>query len=212
MSKPVKYETVEDIFSGRLRGNQLMISGIHLGPEEARLLWNSPKLKEVNWLDLDDNNLGDEGVKDLAECEYLTNIQYLNLNKNGVGDEGIRFLAQSKNLPKLKRLHLKNNPIKGEGVVVLFDSQKLFDTEAYLSSDIDAFQTNKLLQNPRLKKQFIKAAWLLESFRRGDLKTSDVKIEQPGKHGCECCPAQRPQRNGDQQREQPESKPSERIH
>ena len=76
MSEPVKFATVEDIFNGRLRGNQLMASGIHLGPEEARLLWNSPKMAQVNWLDLDDNRLGDEGVKDLAECGYLTNIQY----------------------------------------------------------------------------------------------------------------------------------------
>jgi len=94
MSEPVKYETAEAIFNGRLRGNQLMVSGIHLGPEEARLLWKSPNLTEINWLDLDDNSLGDEGVKDLAQCEYLTNVQYLNLNKNGVSDAGIMFLAQ----------------------------------------------------------------------------------------------------------------------
>jgi Ran GTPase-activating protein (RanGAP) involved in mRNA processing and transport len=135
MSEPVKYETVEDIFSGRLRGNQLMISGINLGPEEARLLWNSPRLQEVNWLDLDDNDLGDVGVKELAECEYLINIQYLNLNNNGVGDEGVRFLAQSKYLAKLKRLHLKNNPIKGEGVIALFDSQTLDNLSTFQIHD-----------------------------------------------------------------------------
>ena len=135
MSEPVKYETAEAIFNGRLRGNQLMASGIHLGPEEARLLWKSPKLTEINWLDLDDNGLGDEGVKDLAECEYLINVQYLNLNKNAVGDEGIRFLAQSKYLPKLKRLHLKNNPIKGEGIMALFDSQTLENLSTFQVHD-----------------------------------------------------------------------------
>ena len=135
MSEPVKFATVEDIFNGRLRGNQLMASGIHLGPEEARLLWNSPKMAQVNWLDLDDNRLGDEGVKDLAECGYLTNIQYLNLNKNGVSDAGVKLLAQSKNLAKLKRLHLKDNPIKGEGVIALFDSPTLENLSTFQVHD-----------------------------------------------------------------------------
>jgi Leucine Rich Repeat (LRR) protein len=125
MSKTVKYEDVEAIFEGRKRGNQLMLSGVALNPQEARLLWNSPQMEEINWLDLDDNDLGDEGVKDLAECRYLTNVQYLNLNKNGVGDEGVKSLAQSKVLGKLKRLHLKDNPIQGEGVLALFNSETL---------------------------------------------------------------------------------------
>lgn len=135
MSEKVKFETAEDIFNGRLRGNQLMISGIHLGPKEARLLWASPKMAEVNWLDLDDNSLGDEGVKELAECEFLANVQYLNLNKNGVGDAGVKLLAQSKYLGKLKRLHLKNNLIKGEGVIALFDSPTLDNLSTFQVHD-----------------------------------------------------------------------------
>ena len=135
MSDTVKYETAEAIFNGRLRGNQLMVSGIHLAPEEARLLWESPKMTEINWLDLDDNSLGNEGVKDLAKCKYLTNVQYLNLNANSVGDEGARFLAQSKYLVKLKRLHLKNNPINGDGVIALFESQTLENLSTFQVHD-----------------------------------------------------------------------------
>jgi len=120
-----KFTDAESIFEGRLRGNQAMLSGLGLTPEEARLLWQAPRMKEVSWLDLDDNLLGDEGVAELAQCELLDNVQYLNLNKNGVTDAGLQKLAESKCLPKLKRLHLKHNSIEGPGVIALFESQTL---------------------------------------------------------------------------------------
>lgn len=44
----------------------------------------------------------------------------------------------------------------------------------YLSSDIDGFQDNKIFSNKLLYSQYIKAKDLLEAFRRGLLKTSDV--------------------------------------
>ena len=102
-----------------------MLSGLGLTAEEARLLWQTPRMKEVSWLDLDDNQLGDAGLAELAVCEHLENIQYLNLNKNGLTDKGLQTLAQSKCLPKLKRLHLKGNVIEGPGVMALFESQTL---------------------------------------------------------------------------------------
>ena len=120
-----QFKDVESIFEGRLRGNQAMLSGLGLSAEEARLLWQTPRMLEVSWLDLDDNQLGDEGLAELAGCELLENIQYLNLNKNGVTDAGLQKLAQSKCLPKLKRLHLKGNSIDGPGVMALFESPTL---------------------------------------------------------------------------------------
>ena len=45
---------------------------------------------------------------------------------------------------------------------------------SYLSSDVDAFHTNKMLSEPTLHLQHDKAIHLLESFRRGELKTSEV--------------------------------------
>ena len=120
-----EFADADSIFEGRLRGNQAMLSGLGLEPEEARLLWASPRIQEVSWLDLDDNALGDAGVAELAECKLLANVQYLNLNKNGVTDLGLQKLAQSKILTKLKRLHLKDNAITGSGVVALFESQTL---------------------------------------------------------------------------------------
>ncbi len=117
--------TAEDIFDGRLRGNQLMASGIHLTPESARYLWSSKRMTDITWLDLADNQLGDAGLIELAECDLLRNVQYLNLNQNGVTDEGLICLSKSKVLTKLKRLHLKNNLIKGHGVLDLFNSETL---------------------------------------------------------------------------------------
>ncbi|MBT5986888.1 MAG: hypothetical protein HOG74_09865, partial [Nitrospina sp.] len=63
-----KIQNAEDIYEGRLRGNQLMASGISLTPESARYLWSSVRMVDVSWLDLADNQLGDVGLIELAEC------------------------------------------------------------------------------------------------------------------------------------------------
>ena len=125
MPQDTRFENVEMIFEGCLRGNQLMLSGKGLTVKEAKLLWESPRMKEVSWLDLDDNKLGDEGIQDLINSPVLENIQYLNLSKNGISDQGLEILAKAEFLGKLKRLHLKENPIKGSGVVALFESKTL---------------------------------------------------------------------------------------
>ena len=131
----VKFKDVDSIYEGRLRGNQLMLSGLNLTLDEIFLLCNSSKIEEVSWLDLDDNRLGDEGIKVLAECKFLTHIQYLNLNSNNISDMGIKALANSLFLSKLKRLHLKNNPISGEGIVALFNSETLQSLQTFQVHD-----------------------------------------------------------------------------
>ncbi|MBT6716511.1 MAG: hypothetical protein HOB18_02565 [Nitrospina sp.] len=135
MSQETRFKNVDMIFEGRLRGNQLMLSGKGLTPEEARLLWGSPRMKEVSWLDLDDNNLGDEGLQDLVDCSMLENVQYLNLNKNGISDQGLMVLAKAKFLGKLKRLHLKDNLIDGGGVIALFNSETLDSLSTFQIND-----------------------------------------------------------------------------
>jgi hypothetical protein len=134
MSK-TKILTAEDIYEGRLRGNQLMASGIPLTPESARYLWSSSRMAGVTWLDLADNQLGDAGLIELSDCELLKNIQYLNLNQNGITDKGLTFLSKSKYLTKLKRLHLKNNLINGLGVLDLFNSETLNDLSTFQIHD-----------------------------------------------------------------------------
>lgn len=151
MVSRTKFNTVEDIYEGRLRGNQAMFSGLGLSAEEARLLWQSERMKEVNWLDLDDNDLGDEGVRELAQCGLLANVQYLNLNKNGVTDKGLQYLAESKCLPLLKRLHLKDNLIEGKGVVALFESQTLDNLSTF---QINSGWTCKKREGWRYNPQF----------------------------------------------------------
>ena len=135
MSQETRFENVDMIFEGRLRGNQLMLSGKGLTAEEARLLWESPKMKEVSWLDLDDNQLGDEGIQDLVNCHLLEDVQYLNLNKNNISDQGLEILAKAKFLGKLKRLHLKDNQIAGKGVVALFSSETLENLSTFQIND-----------------------------------------------------------------------------
>ena len=130
-----RINTAGDIYKGRLRGNQLMASGIPLTPDSASFLWASARMREVTWLDLGDNQLGDIGVQMLAECELLTNVQYLNLSKNNVTDEGLVFLSRSKYLTKLKRLHLKDNPIEGFGILALFDSSTLVNLSTFQIHD-----------------------------------------------------------------------------
>ena len=135
MMNKTEIHTAEDIYEGRLRGNQLMASGIPLTPESARYLWSSIKMVGVSWLDLADNQLGDVGLIELAECDLLKNVQYLNLNQNGITDEGLTFLSKSKFLTKLKRLHLKNNLIKGLGIYDLFNSETLKDLSTFQVHD-----------------------------------------------------------------------------
>ena len=54
-----------------------------------------------------------------------------------------------------------------------FDRARM-SSGSYLSSDIDAFQTTKWISTPSNRKQSLKAISLLESFRRGQLQTSQV--------------------------------------
>ena len=77
MMNKTEIHNAEDIYEGRLRGNQLMASGIPLTPESARYLWSSIRMVDVTWLDLADNQLGDAGLIELAECDLLKNVQYL---------------------------------------------------------------------------------------------------------------------------------------
>lgn len=55
-----------------------------------------------------------------------------------------------------------------------FPMQAMNGVSTYLSSNIDGFQTNKWLLTPTNSVPYIKAIYLLESFRRGLVRTSDA--------------------------------------
>ena len=75
MAQRKQFKDVESIFEGRLRGNQAMLSGLGLTTEEARLLWQTPRMQEVSWLDLDDNQLGDAGLADSSPSDGFNEIR-----------------------------------------------------------------------------------------------------------------------------------------
>lgn len=54
------------------------------------------------------------------------------------------------------------------------DARNFFDTETYLGAEIDPIQSNITVKDPALLDQFEKAAFLLDNFRKGELKTSEV--------------------------------------
>ena len=54
------------------------------------------------------------------------------------------------------------------------NNTKVTDANIYFSSDIDAFGTNAILEDPALYEQFLNGKDLLESFRSGKLNTSVV--------------------------------------
>jgi hypothetical protein len=49
-----------------------------------------------------------------------------------------------------------------------------YGSGSYVSSDTDAFQTQRWLSDPAIYSQYIKAIHVLEAFRRGELTTSEV--------------------------------------
>jgi hypothetical protein len=86
-----------------------------------------------------------------------------------------------------KRL-IENNQFR-EGPIVRFNEDPRWAEEAiqhsflfrdyiifnsFLPTDIDTYQTGKMLSEPSSYAQHLQAVYLLEAFRRGELKTSDV--------------------------------------
>jgi len=110
--------------------------------------------------------------------EKLIALRYdfINVTLNGK-DLGIYALEE------FFEKRLIENSRHREGPIIRFDESMMWqdmmhggtgESGSYLSSSIDVFQTNRTLNDPVLRQQFNKAASLLESFRKGDLKTSDV--------------------------------------
>jgi hypothetical protein len=118
--------------------------------------------------------------------------EFINVTLNGK-DLGVYAVEEQFD----KRL-IEHNQLR-EGPIVKFNENLLWaerlqqrhlfpDAETksdpfYPLSDIDAFQTSKTVSDPTSYAQYTKAIYLLESFRRGKLKTSDVfDIQKLARH------------------------------
>ncbi|MFC1652402.1 CotH kinase family protein [Planctomycetota bacterium] len=75
--------------------------------------------------------------------------------------------------------YLVEHNSRREGPIIRFNEDiywldAISGSGSYLSSNINGYKMNKVLADPLLQSQFVRASGLLESFRRGECKTSDV--------------------------------------
>ena len=109
--------------------------------------------------------------------EGIINLRYdfVNISVNGK-DLGVFALEEHFEKRLLESNQRREGPILkfNEDVAWLTGTVATNGKYAYMTSPIDAFEKDKLRENPTLDAQFKKAAALLEAFRQGDLPTSEV--------------------------------------
>ncbi|WP_440954682.1 glycosyl hydrolase family 28-related protein [Methanosarcina sp. Mfa9] len=92
--------------------------------------------------------------------------------------EGIFALEEHFDKRIIEHSNYREGPIVRFNEAIFWENvlkgTEVSDGEIYFSSDIDAFQSSKIMEDPVKFEQFIKAKDLLESFRNGNLKTSEV--------------------------------------
>lgn len=118
--------------------------------------------------------------------------KFINVTLNGK-DLGVYAVEEQFDKRLIEHNELREGPIVKFNENLLWEERlqqsRLFpDAETksdgfYAISDIDAFQTNKIVSDPASYVKYTKAVYLLESFRRGKLKTSEVfDVEKLAKH------------------------------
>ena len=124
------------------------------------------------------NYLGQWFIRKVYEKEGLITRKYdfINLVLNGE-DKGIYVIDERYDKIMLERNHRK------EGLVMKVDTTPIFADKVstnldydnyYLSMDLTAFDLDNLLENDISRNQFFTAKDLMEKFRLGKLKTSEV--------------------------------------
>jgi hypothetical protein len=112
---------------------------------------------------LNGDNLGIYAIEEHFEKRVVENAERLE-GPIVRFDEGLMF-----------KLQLQHRPFREimphEGVTNTAVSSTI---DPYLAAEIDAFQSNRALEDPALLEKQTRAIQLLESFRRGDLRTSEV--------------------------------------
>lgn len=125
------------------------------------------------------NYLGQWFIRKAYEKEGLITRKYefVNLVLNGK-NKGIHVLDERYDKIMLERNQRKESPVIKIDAVPIFADQVTYSVNNFnnyfLSSDITAFDSEKLLEDDILKNNFFTAKNLMEKFRLGELKTSEV--------------------------------------
>ena len=124
------------------------------------------------------NNLGQWFIRKVYEKEGLITRKYdfINLILNGE-DKGIYVIDERYDKIMLERNHRKEGPVMKIDTTPTFVDDlvaKLDYDNYYLSMDFTAFDVDDLLENDISRNQFFTAKNLMEEFRLGKLKTSEV--------------------------------------
>lgn len=85
-------------------------------------LLESPYLRELRTLHLNDCDLGDDALVGFVGCTTMPNLRHLNLQGNGIGPVGAAHLARAPWLSQLDRLDISENPLGATGVRALVEA------------------------------------------------------------------------------------------
>ena len=145
-----------------------------------------PETRKYQWEWLFNKVIKDQGIIGLR-YDFVYFKQYIE-NKNKVAYIDNKLMALEESFDKI----LIENNQKREGVIIAFDESMLWKDKQHNSSlgfeqfplignrsymesaKIKVYNENKVLTNPKLKKQFIVAKELLEGLKSGAYKISEV--------------------------------------
>ena len=145
-----------------------------------------PETRKYQWEWLFNKVIKDEGIIGLR-YDFVYFKQYIE-NKNAVAYIDNKLMALEESFDKI----LIENNQKREGIIIAFDESMLWKDKQHNSSlgfeqfplignrsymesaKIKVYNENKVLTNPKLKKQFIVAKELLEGLKSGAYKISEV--------------------------------------
>lgn len=89
---------------------------------EAKVIAESPNVKNVKTLILSYNKIRAEGAKAILNSPNLENLSILGIWRNELGVEGAEGIATSKNLLNLKELHVGGNQIGDAGALAIYQA------------------------------------------------------------------------------------------
>lgn len=108
-----KITLFEKYIKSRLDANPkvLKLSKFEINPVEAAYLSQYPRIIEVEFLDLRQNQLGDEGLIALSESSLFQNLKELDLRNNQITRRGLIKFSESGGFQKLERIDLRVNKL-----------------------------------------------------------------------------------------------------